>query len=210
MTTRIARDDPRAIHSRSITVLKPSHALVRKIKRDHPEPAIHGNKVWNSSWLLMDQLKKNPPPTGATLVDLGCGWGPLGIYAAKKLGQRVIAMDADKGVFPYLELHAEINDVTIEPLQCRFEKLGKAQLAGVHTMAGADICFWDELTPVLFKMIRRSLKAGVKRIIIADPGRDPFYQLAEMCEKKFDARVIERTTRKPKKAEADLLIVEAS
>ncbi len=61
----------------------------------------------------------------------------------------------------------------------RFEKLTQARLADVDIVAGADICFWDELTPVLYNLIRRSLRAGVKQIIIADPGRSPFYALAE-------------------------------
>ena len=64
------------------------------------------------------------------------------------------------------------------PLQARFEKLTQARLADVDIVAGADICFWDELTPVLYNLIRRSLRAGVKQIIIADPGRSPFYALA--------------------------------
>ncbi|MDF1630376.1 MAG: class I SAM-dependent methyltransferase [Alcanivoracaceae bacterium] len=208
-SVRIARNDTRAIHSRSIVALKPSHPLIRKLKRDLPTPSIHGDKVWDSSWLLMDELRRNPPPKKGTLMDLGCGWGPLSVYAAKKLKQQVIAVDADDGVFPYLQLHAQLNGVTIETRQRRFEKLKRSDLEGVQTLAGADICFWDELTPVLFKLIRRSLKAGVERVIIADPGRDPFYQLAERCEKAFNARVVERKTSKPKIALADLLIVEA-
>ncbi|MCC1496421.1 methyltransferase [Alcanivorax sp. 1008] len=208
-SVRIARNDTRAVHSRSIVVLKPSHPLIRKLKRDLPTPCIHGDKVWDSSWLLMDELRRNPPPKKGTLMDLGCGWGPLSVYAAKKLKQQVIAVDADDGVFPYLQLHAQLNGVEIETRQRRFEKLKRSDLDGVHTLAGADICFWDELTPVLFKLIRRSLKAGVERVIIADPGRDPFYQLAERCEKAFNARVVERKTSKPKLALADLLIVEA-
>ena len=206
---RIPRDDPRATHSRGIVTLKPSHPLIRKLKRDLPTPCIHGDKVWDSSWLLMDELRRNPPPKGATLMDLGCGWGPLSVFAARRLGQQVIGVDADDGVFPYLQLHAELNGVQIETRQRRFEKLSGRDLAGITTLAGADICFWEELTPVLFNLIRRALKAGVQRILIADPGRDPFYQLAERCDKAFRARVVERKTSTPKAALADLLIVEA-
>ena len=208
-SVRIARNDTRATHSRGIVVLKPSHPMIRKLKRDLPTPAIHGDKVWDSSWLLMDELRRNPPNQGDTLMDLGCGWGPLSVFAAKRLQQQVIGVDADDGVFPYLQLHAELNGVSIETRKRRFEKLTGRELSEVNTLAGADICFWDELAPVLFNLIRRSLKAGVERILIADPGRDPFYQLAERCEKSFNARVVERKTSTPKVALADLLIVEA-
>lgn len=119
-------------------------------------------------------------------------------------------MDADPDVFPYLALHAHINKAGEITTQKRlFEKLKKSDFEGIHTIAGADICFWDSLAPVLFKMIKRAIKAGAQRIIIADPGRDPFYQLVEMCEyeKTIEAEVVEKNTTKPKPACADLLII---
>jgi 2-polyprenyl-3-methyl-5-hydroxy-6-metoxy-1,4-benzoquinol methylase len=122
-SVRIARNDTRATHSRGIVVLKPSHPMIRKLKRDLPTPTIHGDKVWDSSWLLMDELRRNPPNKGDTLMDLGCGWGPLSVFAAKRLQQQVIGVDADDGVFPYLQLHAELNGVSIETRKRRFEKL---------------------------------------------------------------------------------------
>ena len=207
---KIARDDKRAIRTRSLVLLKPAHKEVRKLKRDAHVPSIHGHKIWNSSFLIMDYLSRNKPPKKSRFMDLGCGWGLLGIWAKKKFECKVTAVDADEDVFPYLELHANINGVSnIKTRKKRFEKLKKADLEGFHTLAGADICFWDELTPVLYKLIRRAIKAGVKRIIIADPGRDPFYQLVELCEKDktMVADVVERTTTRPKVAVADLLVV---
>lgn len=97
----------------------------------------------------------------------------------------------------------------IKTRKARFEKLKKADFEGIETVVGADICFWDKLAPVLFKMMRRAIKAGVQKIIIADPGRDPFYQLVEMCDDEplFKSKVVEKTTSKPTTACADLLIV---
>lgn len=142
------------------------------------------------------------------MMDLGCGWGPLSLYAAKRLQQQVTAVDADPEVFPYLHLHADINDVQIKTLKRRFERLTGKDLTGVHTLAGADICFWDELTPVLFNLIRRAMKAGVQKVIIADPGRGPFYDLHERCETTFKTDLIEKRTSTPRVASADLLIVQ--
>ena len=204
----VSRKDPRVVSTRGLILLKNSHPEVRRLKRAEVEPSIHGNKIWNSSFLVMDYLNRHRPPKKARFMDVGCGWGQLGIYAAKRLEQKVIAVDADKDVFPYLELHAQINKEKIRTLQRRFEKLKGDDFKGIHTVAGADICFWDELTPVLFNMIKRARKAGVKRIIIADPGRDPFYELVEKCEKKgFDMDVVERRTSTPRKCSADLLVI---
>jgi len=201
--------DKKVVKTRSLLILKPGHKAIRKLKEAAHFPSIHGHKVWNSSFLVMDYLSRNKPPKRSTLMDLGCGWGLLGIYAAKKLGVKVIGIDADDDVFPYLDLHAQINGVDVPRKKRRFENLKKKDFEGVHTITGADICFWDQLAPVLFKMIKRALKAGVKRVIIADPGRDPFYQLVALCEehKGFKVKVVEKTTLKPKAACADLLIV---
>lgn len=209
--TAINRRDPRVVSTRGLVLLKNSHPEIRRLKRAEHEPSIHGNKIWNSSFLVMDYLQRHRPPKGAAFMDLGCGWGQLGIYARKRLEQKVQAVDADPEVFPYLELLAEINKTPIKTRVARFEKLKTAELKGYHTIAGADICFWDELTPVLYNLIRRSLKAGVKRMIIADPGRSPFYELVERCEKKkLDIEVVERKTSTPKPFEADLLVIHNS
>lgn len=196
------------IRTRGITILQKSHPDIRRLRREAHIPSIHGNKVWNSSFVVMDYLKRHRPPEGSRHMDIGCGWGVLAVYSAKRLGLDVTAVDADPDVFPYLDLHAERNGVTITTRRARFERLTRQQMQGVHTITGADVCFWDELTPVLFKLIRRALSAGVQQIIIADPGRAPFYALAEQCIERFDARLEERRTSTPRPASADLLIIE--
>lgn len=204
----IRAGEPHTIRTRGITLLRSGHREIRRLKRANHTPSIHGNKVWNSSFLIMDHLTRQKVQADQHLLDIGCGWGPLSIFAAKRFGCAVTAVDADEDVFPYLDLHAQINKVEIQQKQARFEKLTQSMLSDVNIMAGADICFWDELTPVLFKLIRRGLKAGVKEIIIADPGRSPFYALAERCEKAgLNSRVVERRTKTPKVLSADLLII---
>ncbi|KZX63769.1 SAM-dependent methyltransferase [Alcanivorax sp. HI0033] len=206
--TVIRAGEPHTIRTRGITLLRSGHREIRRLKRANHTPSIHGNKVWNSSFLIMDHLTRRKVSANEHMMDIGCGWGPLSIFAAKRFGCRVTAVDADPDVFPYLDLHAQINKVQITRQQDRFEKLTKKRLADVDIIAGADICFWDELTPVLFNLIRRGLRSGVKQVIIADPGRSPFYALAEKCENAgMDARVVERRTKTPKSLSADLLII---
>ena len=204
----IRAGEPHTIRTRGITLLRSGHKEIRRLKRSNHTPSIHGNKVWNSSFLIMDHLTRQKMTADQHLLDIGCGWGPLSIFAARRFGCHVTAVDADPDVFPYLDLHAQINKVAIEQKVLRFEKLTQKMLTPVDIMAGADICFWDELTPVLYNLIRRGLRAGVKQVIIADPGRSPFYALAERCEQAgLDARVVERRTKTPKNLCADLLII---
>ena len=89
-----------------VKMLTSSHPEIRRIKRSDAQPSIHGNKLWKSSFLLIDYLRKNPPEHCKTVMDAGCGWGMGGIYCAKAFGSKVISVDADKDVFPYLKANA--------------------------------------------------------------------------------------------------------
>lgn len=193
---------------RGVTMPTSSHPVIRQVRRNGANPTIHGNKLWKSSRLIIDYLKKNPPEHANKVLDVGCGWGISGIWCAKKLGSKVTSMDADPDVFPFLEATATLNGVKTKHLVARFEDLSVAKLAKYDMIIGADICFWDEMMKPLSSMIKRATKAGVKKIIIADPGREPFYKLAEKCEKKHYAEMIEWETKSPVKASGSLLIIE--
>ena len=46
------------------------------------------------------------------VLDLGCGYGPMGIYAAKLLGaERIHMIDSDPAAVRYAEHNAQLNDV---------------------------------------------------------------------------------------------------
>ena len=187
--------------------LKASHPEVQKLKRQGSYPSAHGNKVWRSSFVLMDYFLSNPIPQNSKVIDAGCGWGLSGVFLAKAFQAQVIGYDIDEHVAPFLALQASINDCQIRFQKKSFEKITKQDMAGCYTLIGADICFWDELTPVIFNMIRRALQAGVQRIVIADPGRPPFWELADWCTEKLEAEVVIRTIYKPIKTTKHLLVV---
>jgi len=182
-----------------VTVLKNSHPDIRRIKRETGVAAIHGNKFWNSTSLMIDYLSMFPPESADRkvtkktanhkqwrILEIGCGWGISGIYCAKKFDAKVTALDADDSVFTYLQHHAQLNGVSITTLQCRYEKVTTAMLAKFDMVIGSDICFWDEMTAPLFNLMKRARKAGVKRIVMTDPGRPPFRTMAERCMEKLD------------------------
>jgi predicted nicotinamide N-methyase len=191
-----------------VTMLTASHPAIRRIKRTDAQPSIHGNKLWKSSFLLIDYLKKHPPEHCRTVMDAGCGWGMAGIYCARKFRSRVLSVDADKDVFPYLLANAEANGVEVEPLRSRFEKITRQQLAEVDLLIAADICFWDELVNPVFNLVKRAVDAGVKKVVIADPERSTFLEMAHRCEDRFCAEVIDWRTRKPVSASGALMVLE--
>ena len=178
----------KSIRSHGVTLLLSGHPAVRRLKRLH-QTAIHGNKLWSSSWVLMDFLGRQKIPPGLRIMDVGCGWGLLGIYCAKKLGAEVTSVDSDPEVFPFLDLHAEINEVKITRMKRGLGGLTVEDLRGFDIVVGADICFWDDLAPVLKRLINWALKAGVRMVLIADPGRQPFCDPAEYYSETKRAEV---------------------
>ena len=108
-----------------ITVLDTGHPEVRQLKHETAQPSLHGHKVWRSSFLLMDYLEQHGLTMQARVLELGCGWGLVGIYCAKTFHAHVTALDADAAVFPYLHLHAQRNGVHIQTRQRSFEDMVK-------------------------------------------------------------------------------------
>ena len=192
-------------HAFGLTILKAAHPRVRALKQDH-EPDIHGHKFWASSYLIMDYLSRQGLPAKARVTEVGCGWGLAGIYCARSHGARVTGIDADPKVFPYMHLHAEVNEVSVKTRKARFEDLKKKQLADQDLILGADICFWDSMIDPLYKVIRKSIEAGAQQVIIADPGRPPFDEVCSRCERELDAEVKEWRCDEPR-ANGWLLIV---
>ncbi|NCF19142.1 MAG: methyltransferase [Haliea sp.] len=185
-----------------------SHPAIRRVKRSGVYPSIHGNKLWKSSCLLMDYLNRNRPQHSRSVIDVGCGWGVTGIWCAKTLGAEVTSMDADANVFPFLEATAELNKVETNHMVSRFEKLTTKQLSQYDMLVAADICFWDELVNPVYNMVNRAVKAGVKHILIADPERPTFYEMAERCADKHCADIVGWQTRSPIKASGAIMVIE--
>ncbi len=193
-----------------VKILNSNHKDIRRLKREGYVAEIHGNKFWNSSFLIMDYLKKHPLKKNARVLEIGCGWGLLGIYCADNFGARVTGIDADEKVLPYLELHAEINGVDMVGKKMTFQQLSVEKLKEFDVILGADICFWDEMTGMLFNLINRALRAGVKEIMIADPCRPPFTALTERCLGRWGdekVQVEEKWLQRPVHASGDILIV---
>jgi predicted nicotinamide N-methyase len=205
----VTRKKPKTEHRfRGVTMPTASHPAIRRVKKQGHEPSIHGNKLWKSSFLLIDYLNKNRPEHAGAVIDVGCGWGISGIWCAKTLGSAVTSVDADKNVYPFLNAVADINNVSTTPLVSRFEKLSKRQLAQFDMLIAADICFWDELVNPVSNMVNRAVDAGVKKIVIADPERSSFFEMAERCVDKHCGELLQWQSSGSVSASGALLVIE--
>jgi predicted nicotinamide N-methyase len=192
---------------RGLKIYKKKHKTIKKLLKDTSTPEIHGDKVWFSSYLIHDYLLENPPKKKANIMEIGCGWGILAIHCNKEFKANVTAVDADKNVFPYLDMHAKLNKAKVTNKVSRYENLKASLLAEQDMILGGDICFWNELIDPLLKLIKKALKNGVGTIIIADPGRSPFLKLAKQCKKLYDAELIEVELEDPIEEDGYLLII---
>lgn len=192
---------------RGVTIYPKTHSKVKALQKKTGYPEIHGDKVWFSSYFLMDWLDANPPAAKSHIMEIGCGWGALGIYCALNFKAKVTGVDADANVFPFLDLHAEENGVKIKNKVCRYEDLKPALLAKQNLILGGDICFWDELVDPLHQLIKNALAQGVEKIVIADPGRPPFLRLARRVRRLYKGSLRSVSITKPRAHSGYLLII---
>lgn len=164
-----------------IYLFKNRHPLVRKMHKTI-RPIVFGHKTWSASFLLIDWLTEHPLPEDCKVLELGCGWAPIAVYCASRQGSKATAMDIDDAVFPYMDMLAGANDCKVKALHAGFADLTEKQLSKFDTLVGADISFWDDLTDQLLAMFKRAKDAGVRQIVISDPGRSTFARLCDECE----------------------------
>lgn len=182
--------EPHIYQAYGIYLLESKHRLIRRLKKAY-QPSVHGHKAWNASFLLMDYLQHEPLSRRARVLEVGCGWGPGAVFCARRFNARVTALDIDKDVFPFLEVLAALNDVDVTPLTSRFEKVTTEELGQFDVVVASDVCFWDKMIKPLNRLVKRSLDAGVKRIIITDPGRPPFYEFCDLARRNYQVELQE-------------------
>ena len=198
---------PQERHAFGLTMLSPRHPEVRRLQQDAAQPSLHGHKVWPTSFVLLDYLHRRGVSPRARVLEIGCGWGLVGIACAKRFQAQVTGLDADAAVFPYLQLHAQRNGVHIATRHGTFADLTPQDLAAFDLIVGADICFWEELVDPLYQLVRHGIAVGVAEILVADPSRPPFDELCARCVQHGDAEVLDWATTTPVKESGRILRV---
>lgn len=161
-------------------------AQFRKGKR----PTEFGNKVWATSLVLIDYLAKQPYPLPFSLnnlrvLEIGCGWGLLGVFLAKNFGCAVTCTDMDAHVLPIVQLHAQLNDVSVQTMQASFNDLSTEYLRQFDVIIGTEICYSEEVGQDIMRLIQRAFGATVSYILIGDPGRPDFEDCLNFSKENY-------------------------
>ena len=193
-------------HAYGVYLLSYEHRLIKRLRRDH-QPTIHGQKSWESAYLMMDYLSHHPLPKKGQVMEIGCGWGAISVFCARKYGSKVLAVDLDPAVFPFMNVHSHINAVEISHRCADFSKIKGRELGQYQTIVGSDICFWDSLVKPLVNLATRALKNGAEQIVIADPGRPTFYEFCDLMTRKHSVLLQEWYSVEPKRAVGEIVLI---
>lgn len=218
MPELIAPPEPHLFYAYGTLLMTKKHRFVRTLQETF-EPSIHGHRPWDSSYLLMDYLNlgdlsepaaEQPPllQPGDAVLELGCGWGAVSVHCARRFKAQATALDRDPAVFPFLQVQAVLNDVTVTTHEADFEDVKRDFLSGYQVVLGADICFWDSLVTPLDTLAQEASSAGVKHLLLADPGRPPFHHLAERLLQRYPGEHLNWYSLDPKRVEGELLHVQ--
>lgn len=167
-----------------------AHPEIRDHYRKGHRPTEFGNKVWPTSLVTIEYLAQHPnlltvPLDGLRVLEIGCGFGLLGVYLALAHSCQVTCSDLDAHVLPIAALHARLNQVVVSTHQASFNALSTDFLSQFDMIIGAEVCYSDEVSVELTNMIQRAFEATVSHVIIADPGRPDFDDFYAFCKKRF-------------------------
>ncbi|MHC4392582.1 MAG: class I SAM-dependent methyltransferase [Planctomycetota bacterium] len=169
---------------RGTRVYMASHPALRPYMRGARRPQHFGHRLWDASLHLVESLEDASP---RTVLDIGCGWGFLGIHLARTCGAAVTCIDLDERLEPIVRAHAELNGVSVPFRAARLSDVTDQELS-CDLIVGSDICFSAEITAQLIALVdRASGLAG--QVVIGDIGRPDFADLVSHCETRYDCSV---------------------
>tara|TARA_Y100001973_G_C5163798_1_gene314958 strand:+ start:770 stop:1372 length:603 start_codon:yes stop_codon:yes gene_type:complete len=189
---------------KNVEIPTSSHPEIKKLKRKTKVHNLHGNKIWDSSMVIIESLDEMDIINNK-ILDLGCGWGALTHYLQSK-GAYAVGMDADKNVKPYFDLMSSL--MNVKPKFILQDIFSKPLRLDFDTYIAVDVCFWNIHTDLWINLIKY-LNNNDKQLIMVDPGRESFWELLDkISDGKHDVcfHYQRLHINKPKKTDAYIVI----
>lgn len=159
-------------HTVELVAVRDINVLLDRIDPDtaeEEERLPYWAELWPAAVGLARYLLHCPIPKGSEVLDLGCGLGLAGIFAAH-LGARVLACDLEPDALRFTRCNAELNGVcdsmTFRLLDWRAPDLPRR----FRYIIGSDILYEKEEHPYLEMFLDHTLAAG-GICLLSDPNR---------------------------------------
>jgi 2-polyprenyl-3-methyl-5-hydroxy-6-metoxy-1,4-benzoquinol methylase len=112
-------------------------------------------KVWESSFLLAYFLGKQPVVFGQQMLEIGCGMGIVGIYAAL-CGHRVTVTDINEDALLFARANALLN--AVPQVRVRALDWNSSDLKETYdVILGSEVVYDRQSYPALVRFLRRTL-----------------------------------------------------
>jgi predicted nicotinamide N-methyase len=155
-----------------------AHPAMRALIKANHRPSEFGHKLWDTSLVLIDFLNENNfNLKNKSVLEIGCGWGVLGLYLAKYFKCDVTCTDLDEKVLPIVHAHAQLNEIDVKTKAQSFNQITDLDLELNHIIVGVEVCYSEEAAIELNELITRAYQFNVEQIFIADPGRPDFLEI---------------------------------
>ncbi len=155
-----------------------SHSKIRALNKKSSRPSEFGHKIWATTLVFIDFLEKNDFQfKNKSVLEIGCGWGILGLFLAKNYACKLISSDLDEKVLPIVDAHADLNSLKVKTLAQSFSNLSDECLKSNDIIVGVEVCYSEEVAKEICELINRAFKFNVQQIFIADPGRPDFLDI---------------------------------
>ena len=114
-----------------LKILRSTHPEVRRIKRTQSGHSAHGNKVWRSSFALIDYLETYPLEAKSKVLEMAVAGDYRDYMQQKKQQAYVTGIDIDSSVKPYFELQNSLNECTLKFEERNFESISQLSLNNI-------------------------------------------------------------------------------
>lgn len=160
-----------------------AHPAIRSLVKQGSRPTEFGHKVWATTFILINYLSNHEFNLNKkSVLEVGCGWGILGLFLAKKFDSKVTCTDLDEKVLPIVKAHSELNLLSVKAEPASFGSISDESLKSAQVIVGAEVCYSAEACKDLLSLIKRAYTHGIEQVLISDPGRPDF--LSILCEAK--------------------------
>ncbi len=153
-------------------VVRPAHwEQLRHEEGGAGRPVPYWARTWPSGISLAAAVEAEPPPSGARVLELGCGLA-LPSVAAARAGAAVLATDGHTDAVAFAAHVLALNDVEAEVAHVDWAEHGSAlaERGPWDLVLAADVFYTQANVRAALALLPQLLARG-SRFLLADPGR---------------------------------------